>query len=98
MMKDFSTQRITRLTPLAAVLAKIDSGIGPVAVQRRPLHAAGNLILAEDAVTPLLPPAAIALRDGYAVAAAAIRDAGAYAPVVLEKIPARVDVGEVLPK
>jgi molybdopterin molybdotransferase len=98
MMKDFSTQRITRLTPLAAVLAKIDSGIGPVAVQRRPLHAAGNLILAEDAVTPLLPPAAIALRDGYAVAAAAIGDAGAYAPVVLEKIPARVDVGEVLPK
>ncbi len=98
MLEDSSTQRITRLTPLQAVLAMIDSGVRPAAVQRRPLHAAGNLILAEDIVAPLLPPAAIALRDGYAVAAAAIADAGAYAPVALAKIPARVDVGEILPK
>ena len=98
MLKDFSTQRITRLTPLAAVLAMIEGGVRPAAAQRRPLHAAGNLILAEDIVAPLLPPAAIALRDGYAVAAAAIADAGAYAPVTLSKMPARVDVGEVLPQ
>jgi molybdopterin molybdotransferase len=97
MPKDFITQRITRLTPLATVLAMIDSGVRPAAAQRRPLHAAGNLILAEDIVAPLLPPAAIALRDGYAVAAAAIADAGSYAPVALAKIPARVDVGEALP-
>jgi molybdopterin molybdotransferase len=98
MPEDSSTQRITRLTPLSAVLAMIHSGVRPAAVQRRPLYAAGNLILAEDIVAPLLPSAAIALRDGYAVAAAAIADAGAYAPVALAKIPARVDVGEVLPK
>jgi molybdopterin molybdotransferase len=98
MMRDSSTQRITRLTPLATVLSMIDRGVKPVAIQRRPLHAARNLILAEDIAAPLLPPAAIALRDGYAVAAAAIADAGPYAPVALAKIPARVDVGEVLPK
>jgi molybdopterin molybdotransferase len=98
MPEDFSTQRVTRLTPLATVLGMIDSGVRPAAAQRRPLHAAGNLALAKDVVAPLLPPAAIALCDGYAVAAAAIADAGAYAPVALAKIPVRVDVGEVLPK
>lgn len=98
MPEKFSTQRITRLTPLAAVLSMIDSGVRPAAPQRRPLHAAGNLTLAEDIVAPLLPPAAIALRDGYAVVAASIADAGPYVPVALAKIPARVDVGEVLPK
>jgi molybdopterin molybdotransferase len=98
MPKDSSTQRITRLTPLDAVLAMIESGVRPAAMERRPLHAASNLILAEDVVAPLLPPAAIALCDGYAVAAAAITDAGAYTPVEFTKIPERVDVGEVLPK
>jgi molybdopterin molybdotransferase len=97
MPEDFITQRITRLTPLAAVLAMIDSGVRPAAAQRRPLHAAGNLILAEDIVAPLLPPAAIALRDGYAVAASAVADAGSYAPAAFAKIPERVDVGETLP-
>jgi molybdopterin molybdotransferase len=98
MPEDCITQRITRLTPLAAVLAMIRSGVRPAAVQRRPLHAAGNLILAEDIVAQLLPPAAIALRDGYAVAASEIADAGPYAPVALAKIPVRVDVGDALPK
>jgi len=98
MPQDSSTQRITRLTPLDAVLAMIERGVRPVTAERRPLHAAGNRILAEDVVAPLLPPSAIALRDGYAVAAAAISDAGPYAPVELVKIPERVDVGEIMPK
>jgi molybdopterin molybdotransferase len=97
MSEDFITQRITRLTPLAAVLAMIDSGVRPAAVQRRPLHAAGNLTLAEDIVVPLLPPAAVALRDGYAVAASEIADAGPYAPVAFAKLPVRIDAGEALP-
>jgi molybdopterin molybdotransferase len=97
MVEDSTTQRITRLLPLATVLTTINRGVRPAGVQRRPLHAAGNLILAEDIVAPLLPPAAIALRDGYAVASCVIADAGPYAPVRLAKIPARVDVGEVLP-
>jgi molybdopterin molybdotransferase len=97
MPENFITQRITRLTPLAAVLAMIDSGVRPAAAQRRPLHAAGNLVLAEDIVAPLLPPAAIALRDGYAVAASEIADAGPYAPIAFAKLPERVDVGEALP-
>ena len=97
MPENFITQRVTRLTPLAAVLAMIDSGVRPAAAQRRPLHAAGNLVLAEDIVAPLLPPAAIALRDGYAVAASEIADAGPYAPIAFAKLPERVDVGEALP-
>jgi molybdopterin molybdotransferase len=98
MPQDSSTQRITRLTPLGAVLAIIESGVRPVAAQPRPLHAAGNLILAEDVVAPLLPPAAIAMRDGYAVAAVDMADAGPYASIEFVKVPERVDVGEVLPK
>jgi molybdopterin molybdotransferase len=97
MPQDSSTQRITRLTPLDVVLAMIER-VRPVVGQRRPLHSVGNLILAEDVLAPLLPPAAIALRDGYAVAAAAIADAGPYAPVEFVKVPERVDVGEVLPE
>jgi molybdopterin molybdotransferase len=97
MPQDSSTQRITRLTPLDAVLAMIER-VRPVVAQRRPLHSVGNLILAEDVLAPLLPPAAIALRDGYAVAAADMADAGPYAPIEFVKTPERVDVGEVLPK
>jgi molybdopterin molybdotransferase len=97
MPQDSSTQRITRLTPLDAVRAMIER-VRPVVGQRRPLHSAGNLILAEDVLAPLLPPAAIALRDGYAVAAADMAVAGPYAPIEFVKTPERVDVGEVLPK
>jgi molybdopterin molybdotransferase len=47
-------------------------------------------------VSPL-PPVSIALRDGFAVEAGAIADAGPYSPVPLASKPQWVDVGERLP-
>jgi len=97
MVLDSSIQRIGRLTPLHDVLALIERGVSAVAPQRCRLGAALGLTLAEDVTASLLPPTAIALRDGYAVAAAAIADAGPYMPVPFGSTPRRVDAGEPLP-
>lgn len=45
----------------------------------------------------MLPGEAIALRDGFAVDAASVADAGPYAPVVLPGSTRPIEVGEVLP-
>jgi molybdopterin molybdotransferase len=96
MVADSSIQRIARLTPLSAVLALVER-IGPVKPERcRPASARGHT-LAEDAVASRLPGSAIALRDGFAVPAGAIADAGPYAPLPFASVPPRVDVGEPLP-
>lgn len=92
-----SPQRIARLTPLSAVIAMVERHIGAIPPRPCSLEHALGCALAEDAVAPLLPPAPIALRDGYAVEAAAIADASSYAPVPLAAVPQRVDVGEALP-
>lgn len=49
-------------------------------------------------MTSVLPPSAIALRDGFAVEAAAIADASSYTPVPFGASPYRIDVGEKLPQ
>ena len=67
MAVDSSIQRITRLTPLRAVLALIESRVGAVKPQnigRRSRRC--GCMLAEDVVASQLPPTPIALRDGYA--------------------------------
>ena len=43
------------------------------------------------------PATAIALRDGWAVEAAVLADAGPYAPVPFASLPPQVDVGDPLP-
>jgi molybdopterin molybdotransferase len=92
-----SDQRITRLTPLADVLAHIQTHVKPVAPRRCDVAAAYGLTLAEDIhVTSSLPACAIALRDGYAVEAESTRDASSYAPVTLPELTF-VNVGEILP-
>jgi len=48
-------------------------------------------------VSPERPPRAIALRDGFAVDAAAIADAGPYTPVPLTLAARRIDAGDPLP-
>ena len=53
--------------------------------------------LAADVVVSERPPHSIALRDGFAVAAAAIADAGPYAPMPFASPPRRIDAGEPLP-
>ena len=97
MIGDSSIQRITRLTPLAAVLAAIERGVSPVAPGSCPLAQALGCTLAEDVTVALLPPAPIALRDGFAVEAAAIADAGSYTPIPFATMSRRIDTGEPLP-
>src|SRR5438132_239681 len=98
MAGDNETQRIGRLTPLADVLARIDSLVRPVEPRPAQRHAAVGRVLAQDVVAPAgLPLAARALRDGFAVRAEATADASSYAPAPLAPPPPRVDVGDLLP-
>jgi len=94
---DSSIQRIVRLTPLEAILACIQSRVAPVPPRRCPLASAQGATLAEDVISPERPPRAIALRDGFAVAAEAIADAGPYTPVPLTLVARRIDAGDPLP-
>lgn len=88
-------QRITRLTPLFDVLARIDALVQPVAP--RDLSPTAGQVLAADVVAAAdIPAAAIALRDGWAVRADAIADAGSYAAVPLPAMPPWVDAGDAM--
>jgi molybdopterin biosynthesis enzyme len=90
-------QRISRLTPLTDVLAAIEARLRPVAPACVSLSAALGRTLASDVVAAAsIPPAPLALRDGWAVASEATRDAGAHAPAPLV-CAERIDVGEPLP-
>ena len=97
MALDSSIQRITRLTPLGAILALIDSRVGVVRPQKSAIYAARDFTLAEDVVSSEQPPRPIALRDGFPVDAATVADAGPYAPVLLPVTVRRIDAGEALP-
>ncbi len=90
-------QTITRLTPLAEVLAAVDSGVKPVTPRPLDVAAAAGRILAADAVAPVRPSAAMALQDGWALAADDTLGAGGYATVPLMHAPQRVDAGQPMP-
>jgi len=97
MAAEHDPQRIARLTPVAEATARIDALVKPIAPRRIASASAPGRVLAEDVVAATAVPAgARALRDGFAVAAEALLDASAYAPVVLTP-PRRVDAGEALP-
>jgi molybdopterin molybdotransferase len=98
MAVDSSTQRIARLTPLATVRSLIETRVDPVAPRARPAASACGRVLAAEVTASKLPPVPIALRDGFAVAAGAIADAGPYAPALFAAPPRRVDAGEPLPE
>lgn len=91
-------QRISRLTPLRAVLACIDAQIEPVKPQRWAAVGTLGYTLAEDVVTSERPEHPIALRDGFAVEANTIADASSYTPVPLPLPIRRIDVGEPMPE
>lgn len=98
MVADPEPQRIARLTPLAEVLDSLQTSVEAVVPFKTDVFAAIGLTLAADAaVTSDRPPAALAIRDGYAVRAEVTADAGGYAPVPLDPAPERVDLGEPLP-
>ena len=90
-------QTIVRLTPLAEVLATVDSDVQPVTPRTLDVAAAAGRILAADAVAPARPSAAMALQDGWALAADDTLGAGGYAPVLLVHSPQRVEAGQPMP-
>jgi molybdopterin biosynthesis enzyme len=95
-MADAETQRIARLTPLEAVLERIDALVAPVAPREVALAAAVGSVAAGDLLVGSRPRAALALRDGWAVSSALTHDAGPYAPAPLASA-IRVDAGAPLP-
>lgn len=93
-----SAQRITSLTPIAQVLARVTALAQPVAPRELPVADAEGRVLAEDIVASAARPAApVALVDGWAVRAEQVADAGPYAPVLLAPAPAWVDAGDAMP-
>ena len=90
-------QTITRLTPLADVLAAIDLDVKPVTPRSLDVAAAAGRVLAADAVAPTRPSAALALLDGWALNADDTLGAGGYAPVSLMLLPQRVEAGQAMP-
>jgi molybdopterin biosynthesis enzyme len=91
-------QRISRLAALHEIEARIDATAGPVAPREIDIaEAAGCVLAADAAVDGPLPERAVALRDGWAVAAERVADAGSYASVPLVPAPVWVDSGEPLP-
>jgi molybdopterin molybdotransferase len=90
-------QTITRLTPLAEVLATVNSDVQPVTPRMLDVTAAAGRALAGDAVAPACPSAALALQDGWALAADDTLGAGGYAPVLLMRSPQRVEAGQPMP-
>src|ERR1700716_4294284 len=90
-------QRITRLTPLGDVLARIEALVKPVPLRASDLSGALGWTLAEDVVADgPIPAMAHALRDGWAVRSDLTTDAGTYAPAPLPSA-VRIDVGQSLP-
>jgi molybdopterin molybdotransferase len=90
-------QTITRLTPLAEVLATVDSDVKPVTPRTLDVALAAGRTLAADAVAPARPSASLALQDGWALAADDTLGAGGYAPVLLMHTPQRVEAGQPMP-
>ena len=90
-------QTIARLTPLADVLAMVDLEAKPVAPRTMDLSAAAGRTLAVDTAAPTRPNSALALLDGWALAADATMGAGGYSPALLPMTPPRVEVGQAMP-
>jgi molybdopterin molybdotransferase len=91
-------QRISRLAPLADVFARLDAIARPIpAKSLEPAAAVGATLAADATVTADWPSRPVAMRDGWAVAADVVADAGPYAPVPLSPAPAWVETGQPLP-
>ncbi|HZC57366.1 MAG TPA: molybdopterin-binding protein [Xanthobacteraceae bacterium] len=97
MAVDSTPQRISRLTPLEAILASIASRVEVATPRACSLASAHGRVLAADVAASKLPREPIALRDGFAVAASAVADAGSYTPMPFASPPPRVDAGEAMP-
>src|SRR5262249_42819876 len=86
-----------RPPPPAAVPGRLAGWAEPVAPRSAELSAARGRTLSEDVVVASpIPPAARALRDGWAVSSNLTTDASGYAPAPLP-FALRLEVGEPLP-
>lgn len=90
-------QTISRLTPLADVLAMVDLEVKPVTQRTIDVPAGAGRTLATDAMAPARPASALALQDGWALSADETLGAGGYAPSQLMRTPSRIEVGQALP-
>jgi molybdopterin molybdotransferase len=90
-------QTITRLTPLAEVLARIDTEVKPVTPRTVDVAAAAGRTLATDVSAPARPSSALALLDGWALSADLTLGAGGYSPMLLKNPPSRIEAGQPLP-
>jgi molybdopterin biosynthesis enzyme len=91
-----TTQRLSALTPIGRVLARAGALAQPVAAREAAVADAEGRVLAADATVRAPHPATpIALRDGWAVRADAVGDAGPYTPMPVT--PVWVDAGAALP-
>lgn len=94
-----TSQRITVLTPLSAVLSRLDALVSPVAaVNVDPDGAVGKTLAVDIIASADLPPRAVALYDGWAVVSEQTADASAYAPVTLKPAPVWVNAAELMPE
>jgi molybdopterin molybdotransferase len=90
-------QTIARLTPLADVLAMVDLDVKQVTPRTIELAGAAGRTLAVDAMAPARPSTALAMLDGWAIAADLTLGAGSYAPTLLPQTPQRVETGQPMP-
>ena len=79
------------------MLAIIAAEVAPVAPRTLDVAMAAGRVLAADAIAPSRPDAAMALQDGWALAAEETVGAGGYAPVLLMRMPQRVEAGQPMP-
>jgi molybdopterin biosynthesis enzyme len=89
-----SGQRVTRLTPLADVLASIDARVSAVTPTMMDVAAATGAALAKDVLALRTVPAVpLALVDGWALSSERVADASQYTPVALADAPNWADIG-----
>lgn len=86
------------LMPLAEALAGLHRLAAPVAPRTVPLvEAQGGIAATTIHASRAIPSQRTALRDGFAVEAAAIGGASPYAPVMLPRVPVWVEAGDAMP-
>jgi molybdenum cofactor synthesis domain-containing protein len=87
------------LLPLALALERMLAGVRPVPPRRVPIRSALGAVAGED-IRPSadVPSRAVAVRDGWAVAFAAVAGASPNSPVLLPTAPCWIEAGTEMPE
>ena len=92
-----AVQTISRLTPLADVLAMVDTDVKSITQRTIDVSVAMGRTLASDAFAPARPASSLALHDGWALSADETLGASGYTPAQLMRTPARIEAGQTMP-